>query len=76
MLDLVSYCSAIQATYVSSGIITHDILAFVCWYFVLLDTGVLNLLEELCIMRVATIIYIYIGLQEHVIIKLQDTGIS
>ena len=40
-----------QATYVSSGIITH----FVCLHFVLLDIGMLNLFEELGITQVAAV---------------------
>ena len=40
-----------QATYVSSGIITHYVLTFVCLYFALPDTGVFNSLEELIITR-------------------------
>ena len=49
-----------QATYVSWGIITHYVLAFVCLHFVLPDTGVLNSFEEHCITWVAAVIYIYI----------------
>ena len=54
-LDLVSYRLAILAACVSSGIITHYVLAFVCLHFAVSDTGVINLLEELCIMRVAVV---------------------
>ena len=42
-------------TYIILGIITHYILAFVCLYFALPDTRVLNSFEELCIMRMAAI---------------------
>ena len=44
-----------QVTYVSSGIITHHVLAFICLYFALPNTRVLNSLEELCITRVAAV---------------------
>ena len=39
-----------QAEYISSGIIRHYVVAFVCLHFVLPDTTVLNSLEELYIM--------------------------
>ena len=39
-LDLVSYRSALQMTYISSGIIRHYVLAFVCLHFACPDTGV------------------------------------
>ena len=55
MLVLVSYCSTIKVTYVSSGIITHYVLVFICLLFALPDTGALNSLEELCITWVAAI---------------------
>ena len=38
-----------QSIYVSSGIIRHYVLAFICLHFALPDTRVLNSLEELCI---------------------------
>ena len=41
-----------QATYVSLGIITHYISAFICLHFALTDTGVLNSLQELCITQI------------------------
>ena len=44
-----------QTTYVSSGIIRHYVVAFVCLHFALLNTNVLDSLEELCIMQVAAI---------------------
>ena len=43
------------AIYVSSGIIRHYVIAFVCLHFALQDTRVLNSLEELCITRVAAV---------------------
>ena len=53
-----------QANHVSSGIIRHYVVAFICLHFALLDNGVINSFEELCIMRVAAVIsftmYIYI----------------
>ena len=54
-LDLVSSHSAIQVTYVSSGIITIFVLVFVCLHFTLSDTGVLNSLEELYITCVSAV---------------------
>ena len=48
MLDIVSYHSAIQATYFSLGIIMYYVLAFICLHFA-------SSIEELCIMRVATV---------------------
>ena len=48
-----------QATYVSSGIIRYYVVAFVYLHFALLDTRVLNSLEELCIMQVAAITLIF-----------------
>ena len=54
-LDSVSYHLTNLATHVSLGIITNFVLAFVCLYFALPDTVVLNSLEELCITRVAAI---------------------
>ena len=44
-----------QSTYVSSGIIRHYEVAFVCLHFALPDTGVLNSYEKLCITRVAAV---------------------
>ena len=44
-----------QMHHISSGIISHYVLAFVCLYFALPDTRVLNSFEELCIMRVAAV---------------------
>ena len=44
-----------QAKNVSSGIIRHYVVAFVCLHFALPDTRVLNSFEELCIMRVAAV---------------------
>ena len=38
-----------QSTYVSSGMIRHDVVAFTCLHFALQDTGVLNSYEEFCI---------------------------
>ena len=52
---MVSYCSVISVTYVRLGIIMHFVLAFICLHFMLSDTGVLNSLEELCIMLVAAV---------------------
>ena len=54
-LDLVSYRSAISATYDNSGIIKHFTLAFVCLHFAPSDTRVLNSLEDLSITRVAAV---------------------
>ena len=54
-LDLVSYRSAILVTYVSSGIITHFVLAFVCLHFAPLDTRMPSSLEKLFITWVAAI---------------------
>ena len=45
--SLVSCHSAISATYVTSGIITHFVLGFGCLHFVLSDTRVFNLLGGL-----------------------------
>ena len=42
-----------QANHISSGIIRHYVIAFVCLHFCL--TRVLNSFKELCIMQVATI---------------------
>ena len=42
-----------QLTYVSSGIIRHYVVAFVCLHFALPDTRKLNSYKELCITRVA-----------------------
>ena len=44
-----------QAIHVSSGIIRHYEVVFVCLQFDLQDTRVLNSLEEFCFMRVPTI---------------------
>ena len=44
-----------QATYVSSGITTHYVLAFGCLYFALPDSKVHYSLEELCITRVVAV---------------------
>ena len=45
-----------QANHVSSEIIGHYIVAFVCLHFYTLpDTRVLNSFEELCIIRVAAV---------------------
>ena len=44
-----------KSTNVSSGIIRHYIVAFVCLHFALLDTRVLNSYEDLCIIRVAAV---------------------
>ena len=44
-----------QVIYVSGGIITHYLLAFVCLHFALPDTILLNLFEDLCITRVAAV---------------------
>ena len=44
-----------QVTNVSSGIIRHSVVAFVCLHFTLPDTWVLNSFEELCIMQVVGI---------------------
>ena len=54
-LDLITNCSAISAIYVSSGIITHFVLTFICLQFVLSDTRVLNLFKELYITWIATV---------------------
>ena len=51
---------SLQSTYVSSGIIRHYVIPFPCVHFTLPDTRELNLYEELCITRVAAVIYIYI----------------
>ena len=40
------------ANHVSSGIIRHYVVAFVCLHFALLDTRMLNSFEELCIINV------------------------
>ena len=42
-----------QVTYVSSGIVRHYVVTFVCLYFALPDIRVFTSLEELCITRVA-----------------------
>ena len=44
-----------QAIYISLGIMTHYVLAFVCLHFVLPDTGVLYSFVELCIRKVAAV---------------------
>ena len=44
-----------QMTYGSSGIIRHYVVAFICLQFGLLNTRVLNSLEELCITVVAAV---------------------
>ena len=44
-----------QPTYVSSGIIRHYVVAFVCLHFALSDTRGLNLFEELCTSRVEAV---------------------
>ena len=44
-----------QSTNVSLGIITHYVLAFICLYFALPDTGMVSSLEELCITLVAAV---------------------
>ena len=44
-----------RVNHVSSGIIRHYLVAFICLHFCL-DTKLLNSFEELCIMRVAAII--------------------
>ena len=49
MLDMVSSCLAILVTY------STYVLAFICLNFVLLDTRVLNSLEEICITQVAAV---------------------
>ena len=54
-LGLLSYRSAISVTNVSSGILTHFELAFVCLYFALSDTGVPGSLEVLCFTQVEAI---------------------
>ena len=41
--------------YASSEIIRHYLLAFVCLYFALPDTRVLNSLEKLCITQIAAV---------------------
>ena len=49
---LISY----QSTYISSGIIRHYVVAFICLHFASLDTRVLKSYEELCITRVAAVV--------------------
>ena len=44
-----------QLTYVSSIILMHYVLAFVCLHFAWPDTRVLNSLEELCFTRIAAV---------------------
>ena len=44
-----------QVTYVSSAIIMHYVVAFVCLHFALPDSRVFNSLEGLCITRVAAV---------------------
>ena len=52
-LNIILLCH--QSTYVSSGMIKHYVVAFVCLHFALTDTRELNSFEELCITRVAAV---------------------
>ena len=49
-----------QSANASSGIMRHYVVAFVCLDFALADNRMIKSFKELCITRVAAVIYIYI----------------